>query len=382
MGLKAIIVDNEPLLLHLMEKRLKEQSEIDVDLHLAGAFTNPYEALAFAHCEAVHLAFLDIEMPGINGFEMAERLLQIHPYLQIIFVTGYQEYAVKAFELNALDYLLKPVQQRRLSVTLKRIVEASTVKMAATHGNMHQATLCCLKSLHYRDDHGHVQTFPWRTLKAEELFAYLVHYRDKTVSKQTLIDLLWPEYDTARATTQLHTVIYQIRKILKTIGFDLEIKYKDEGYRLAWGALKLDAEEWENSVRKAPPVSAETLDHHVAIMGLYAGDFLEDHRYLWTEHEQERIRLIWLNHVKRIAAYYTVTGQYTEAILLYQKIRDHLPYLEDGYFGLMNSYAALNHQREVKKQFQLVSDKLEEEFEVTPSKALTDWYQQWEDGNG
>lgn len=377
MKLKVIIVDDERLALRKMEKLLKEQVDIDDSLDLIGTFVNPYAALEAAERETLHLAFLDIEMPEIDGFELANRLLEVKPQLQIVFTTAYKEYAVKAFELNALDYLLKPVNQSRLAVTLRRAAVSATrtAEMIRETDNM---KLCFLKNIHYIDADGKVQSFPWKTLKASELFAYLVYHHDKTVNKQTLIDLLWPDHDIERSTTQLHTAIYQIRKIIKEAGlFDLELKYKDGGYSFVLGKLKLDVEEWETQVHQAPAVTPDTLEQHLSIMALYRGDFLEEHRYIWTEFEQERIRLIWLNHIKQIAECYSSLEQYVKAIFLYQKIVERLPYVEDGYFGLMKIYSILNHQLEVRKQFQLISNKLQEEFDVTPSKELTEWYHEW-----
>ncbi|SMF73402.1 Two-component response regulator, SAPR family, consists of REC, wHTH and BTAD domains [Paenibacillus uliginis N3/975] len=376
MDLKVIVVDDEWLALKKMEKLLVERSELDVKVELVGIFNDPYQALELAQQEKVDIAFLDVQMPEIDGFELAERFQQIQPHIRIIFVTAYQEYAVKAFEMNALDYLLKPVHQTRLATTLKRAVE-SNVTSKPLPKDAAPLTLCCLQSLHYIDTLGNVRFFPWKTLKAPELFAYLVYYRNKTVSKQMLIDLLWPGYDAERATAQLYTAIYQIRKIIKAAGLDLEIKYKDEGYRMVWGTLRLDVDDWENDVRQAAEVTPDTLDNHLSIKARYTGDFLEEHRYLWAEYEQDRIRLIWLDHVKQIAECYISQGQYTEAILLYQEMKEKVPDMEEGYFGLMKVHALLNHQAEVRKQFQLISNIFKEEFDVPPSKELTDWYEQW-----
>lgn len=377
MELKVIIVDDERLALRKMEKLFAEQIEIDGCFDVIGTFVNPYDALELAQRETLHLAFLDIEMPEIDGFELANRLLDIQPQLQIVFTTAYHEYAVKAFELNALDYLLKPVNQSRLTITLQRAAaSASRSQEAVKESN--NIKLCCLRNLHYTDAYGAEQSFPWKTQRASELFAYLIYHHDKTVNKQTLIDLLWPDHDIERSSTQLHTAIYQIRKIMKEVGlFDFELKYKDGGYSFVLGALKLDVEEWETQVRQAPVVTPDTLEQHLSIMALYRGDFLEEHRYIWAEYEQERIRLVWLNHIKQIAECYSSLEEYAEAIFLYQKIVERLPYVEDGYFGLMKIYAILNHQLEVRKQFQLISSKLQEEFDVTPSKELIEWYQVW-----
>ncbi|TCZ76592.1 response regulator [Paenibacillus albiflavus] len=377
--MRAIVVDDEWLALQKMKKLLEEQISSDYSLELVGGYQDSYSAIETASKETLDLAFIDIEMPELDGFELAERLLDVQPNLRIIFVTAYHEYAVKAFEVNALDYIMKPVHHDRLTKTLQRMIDSGNTGIAANKGT-NRTMLCCLQNLHYVDQCGDTQPFPWKTLKAPELFAYLVHYRDKTVSKQSLIDLLWPDYDTEKATTQLHTAIYQIRKIIKTAGFDLEIKYKDEGYRLIWGEMRLDAEEWENSVRQLPPISSESVEKYQSIMVSYTGDFLEEHRYQWIEYEQERLRLIWLDPVKQLAEYYASLGQYTDAILLYQQIRERLPFAEDGYFGLMRVYDKLNYQLEVRKQYQLISDILQEEFDGEPSQELTEWYLEWSKG--
>lgn len=379
MVLRVIVVDDERLALKKMEKLLTAgQSEDVIKIKLSGVFQDPFQAIEFISRETVDLAFLDVQMPEIDGFELAERLQQIQPNIRIIFVTAYQEYAIKAFEMNALDYLMKPVHGARLVTTLKRAVD-TTLNSTPSSSHTARTTLCCLQNLHYIDIDGNVRFFSWKTLKAPELFAYLVYYRDKTVNKQMLIDLLWPGYDVERATAQLYTAIYQIRKVIKAAGLDLEIKYKDEGYRMVWGALNLDVDDWENDLRQAAEVTSDTLDNHLSIKARYTGDYLEEHLYSWASCEQDRIRLIWMNHMKQIADYYILQHQYTEAILLYQEIKEKIPDLEEGYFGLMKIYALLNYQAEVRKQYQLLMNKFKEEFDVPPSKELTGWYVQWND---
>ncbi|GAA0406055.1 response regulator [Paenibacillus motobuensis] len=372
--MKVIIVDDESLAIFKMEKLLKEQTVVK-DIEIIGSYMNPQEALELAQRQFLQLAFLDIEMPEINGFELANQLLNIQPHIQIVFTTAFQEYALKAFEINALDYLLKPVSQDRLIITLQRI--ASSLQVSAGTKTAGSIQLNCLQSIHYIDANGATQYFAWRTLKAPELFAYLLYHHDKIVSKQDLIDLLWPEYDIEKSTAQLHTAIYQIRKVLKEAKIELEIKYKDSGYSLLLGDQRLDVEAWESQVNQAPPVSTETIEQHLLILGLYQGDYLADHRYAWAEYEQERLRLVWLAHIKQIAEFYLHRAMYTEAISLYQRIVDKLPHMEDGYFGLMQIYSTLNHQVEVRKMFQILTDKLREEFDVAPSKELIDWYSKY-----
>lgn len=374
-GMKTVIVDDEPLALRRMEKLLKDRGENEPSIELVGSFQDPRIALELAKRETIDLVFLDIEMPEISGMELAERLLQIQPHLHIVFVTAFNEYAVEAFELNALDYLLKPVQRDRIVKTLQRL-NSSDSKRSVYH-EQHQAMLCCLSNLHYLDPARELQSFQWRTMKAQELFAYLIHQRGQTVRKESILDLLWPDYDIEKSSAHLHTTIYQIRQVIKQKELPMQVKYMDEGYRLELNDMKLDAEEWEKGVRFAPAVTPATMEKHQELLALYRGDYLAEHRYLWAEGEQERIRLIWLEHSKQVAECCIQTGQYSEAMPLYKKIQEKFPYAEDGYFGLMKIYAELGNYGDVMKQYLLLFANMKEELGIEPSKEVIAWYQQW-----
>ncbi|RJE87478.1 response regulator [Paenibacillus sp. 1011MAR3C5] len=372
--MRALLVDDERLALQRMEWLIKQHA--GGELEWSGAFLDPYDALEAAQAEQPDIAFLDIELPEMNGFELAERLLLIRPKIRIVFVTAYQDYAIKAFDINALDYLLKPVAADRLSITMQRAREAmvlSTQEVAVQES----MTLCCFPSLYFRDGYGQARSFTWKTLKAEELFAYLIHRRGLTVNKQELLDLLWPDYDAKKATAQLHTAIYQIRKVIESAKLDLGIIYKDGGYRLTMGSLAVDIDLWESHVRELPPLSADTLELHLRLYTEQSADYLADHRYSWAEWERDRIRLVWLRQAKPIAVWYYRNGQYGDAATIYQHMLDRAPDMEDGYFGLMKTNAALNYSSEVMKLYHTVASRLREAFNVAPSRELTEWYDDW-----
>jgi len=103
----VIIIDDEPLGRSLLQNFLKERNEIEV----VGEYGNGFDGLKGITKSNPDLVFLDIQMPKLNGFEMLELLDEI-PY--IIFVTAYDQYALQAFENNAVDYLLKPYSENRL----------------------------------------------------------------------------------------------------------------------------------------------------------------------------------------------------------------------------------------------------------------------------
>jgi two-component system LytT family response regulator len=111
--LKTLIVDDESLSRRGLAHRLKDIADIEI----IGEARNGREALQLISEKKPDLVFLDIQMPGISGFEVVQQL-DIDTMPIILFLTAYDEYAVRAFEVNALDYILKPIDEDRLHQVL------------------------------------------------------------------------------------------------------------------------------------------------------------------------------------------------------------------------------------------------------------------------
>src|SRR5580693_1726561 len=114
--LRAVLVDDEPLARDELGYLLGQVGGVEVIGH-AG---HGVEALATIARLEPDVVFLDVQMPGLTGFEVARRLLDGPPAAHIIFVTAYDQHAIEAFEVNAVDYLLKPVDPARLELAIDR----------------------------------------------------------------------------------------------------------------------------------------------------------------------------------------------------------------------------------------------------------------------
>ncbi|MEE2691702.1 MAG: LytTR family DNA-binding domain-containing protein [Pseudomonadota bacterium] len=124
--IRVIIVDDEPLALRGLKLRLAEFSEIDI----VAEATNGREAVKAIKQHLPDLVFLDIQMPGLDGFGVVRALIGA-PAPFFVFVTAYDKYAIDAFEANALDYLVKPVEEERLKDAIHRAREAMKSRAAA-----------------------------------------------------------------------------------------------------------------------------------------------------------------------------------------------------------------------------------------------------------
>ncbi|MCI5057818.1 MAG: LytTR family DNA-binding domain-containing protein [Flavobacteriales bacterium] len=116
MGIKTMIIDDERLARQELKNVLQEYGQIEI-IDDCG---QPLEAKELIEKKKPELIFLDVQMPGLNGFQLLQELDYVP---EVIFVTAYDEYALKAFEVNALDYIVKPVEESRLEQAIARVTE-------------------------------------------------------------------------------------------------------------------------------------------------------------------------------------------------------------------------------------------------------------------
>ena len=112
--LRAFVIDDEPLAIKRLVRLLHATGRVDV----IGSATDPAQGVADLASKPADVVFLDIQMPGLTGFEVVE---QLSDRVSVVFTTAYDRHAVQAFETNAVDYLLKPIEPARLNRTLERL---------------------------------------------------------------------------------------------------------------------------------------------------------------------------------------------------------------------------------------------------------------------
>jgi two-component system LytT family response regulator len=126
MTIRTILVDDEKLAIQGLMLRLQAFPDVEI----IDTCSNGREAIRKIKTEKPDLVFLDIQMPGFDGFSVVKGIMEIDPPL-IVFVTAYQEHAVRAFEANAVNYLMKPVDEDKLADTLERVRQRLAEKRSA-----------------------------------------------------------------------------------------------------------------------------------------------------------------------------------------------------------------------------------------------------------
>ena len=226
--MKAIYVDDEEMILDLTVSFMEESGYFDE----VRGFLSGSEAMAYMEENNVDLALLDVDMPEIDGMTLAGMIREKNPQAVIIFLTGYSEYALKAFSLHADGYLLKPVTKDKLLEELKyvigdRVEESRYLATVRTFGNF--------------DLFVKGEAVVFKRSKSKELLAYIIDHRGGTVTRAEAFSALWEDglYDRAKQK-QMDVIVRSMKETLKEYGISDILEIKSGAMRVCSELLDCD----------------------------------------------------------------------------------------------------------------------------------------------
>ena len=213
--MNILLVDDEPLQLLRLEKEVK--SALGGEGNIV-TYSNPMEAAKANKGKSIDLAFLDIEMPGLNGIQLAKKLKVDNPSINIIFVTAYDQYALDAIKLHASGYITKPVSKAKVEEELRNL--RNPVKL----NGKKRMQIKCFGNFEVFCD-GEPVRFSYK--KSKEAFAYLVDREGSAISVNELNAILWEEDH----PSYLRNLVADIQNTLKKAGLDdVFVKRHNECY--------------------------------------------------------------------------------------------------------------------------------------------------------
>ena len=261
--MKCLVVDDEKIALDRMVRELKNAApEAEVF-----AFLDPNELLAFAKGNPCDVAFLDVRMGNMTGVELAKKLKELLPKLNVIFVTGYDEYANEAMKLHASGYLMKPVTAEDIKAELKDLRYPISKKK-------NYLLYCrCFGSFEAFDQNGDVVCFERK--KSKELLAYLLYKQGIRCTNQELHEILFENraYESNMENRMYQTLVSSLSSTLKSIGAEAVLQR-------SYGMIKLD-------VTKVACDWYEYLGNKKNGAPDYKGEFMK--QYSWAEVENGKL---------------------------------------------------------------------------------------------
>lgn len=243
--IRIAAVDDE---IHILE-RFERMVDNIPGIHLAGVFETGEQFIHFLDTDSVDVVFMDIEMSGINGLSLCQSVLEHNENIDVVFVTAYNNYAISAFEVNAIDYVMKPLTEERLHKIIKKILKRKNKDIS---DNMPR--IQCFGSFELFVNG---ESVTWKNSKAKEILAYLVYKKGEPVNWEKIADAVWPDYDTDKAHTNFHATTYLLRKRLIELDVMQIIDFKRGNYRIVKEQITCDAYIIEEKIKKIDTLKQE-----------------------------------------------------------------------------------------------------------------------------
>lgn len=368
--MRAIVVDDEQLIADHIERLLAEAG-----VEVAGCYTNPYEALERIISLRPDVMFLDIEMPEMSGLEIAEKVYAANLDSEVVFITAFNQYALDAFRVNALDYLLKPLMEDDLHRALKRVRRRRDQRIPATRkmgDPLVSVSLFGSFSVHLGDD---PEPIHWVTSKCAELFAYmLLQQEEKDASKWQLFEALWNDKNTEKADINLRSTVSRVNKTLRDLQAGMALVSVRNGYRLTVTdcTLVVDADQLQRLVLDAVEIGPDNLNDVERLVYSCRHPFLQEFSGAWCEVYRNRYRQYFLQLGGSLLAYYE--SEETEPLKVFRLVEmliDHDPYNDSLRAVGMNLYYQVHGSKQAAAYYEAYAALLKAELGVEPGAKLT-----------
>ncbi|EKQ53623.1 MULTISPECIES: response regulator [unclassified Clostridium] len=353
--IRVIIVDDELPALKMAESVLREFD----DVLICGTFSDQDELLECIPMVEVDLLLLDIKMPGMHGLELAERIKEIRSDIFIVFVTAYDSYAIEAFETDALDYIMKPITEKRMKKTLERYI-----KRCGDQKKSEKPRRIYVNSFgRFSVESEHGEKMKFRTVKTEELLAFLIHHQGNPVSKGKIIEELWYDRDADKAQSILYTTLYQLRKDLESFGLNdvIENSRKEGGIcRLLWSPDYWDCGEYMKVYKqyKDGKLSVEDVKRAIEI---HQNGYLIHNGYRWAVEKQAELELNCSELLESIVDNEVQKQRFEFALIYLKKWAEIVSFNESIHAKIIAIYLLINNKGAAILHYQKIKEIFEKE---------------------
>ncbi|OAS17882.1 response regulator [Paenibacillus oryzisoli] len=370
--MKVLIIDDEPAMLFVMKRMLTTIEGVE----LVGSFQHAEEVLDFVRNGVVDLAFLDIKIAEDNGLELARRLRSLRSELDIVFITSHSEFALHAYDVYPLDYMVKPISRNRLAQTIAKASSRQSVSSDEVIDLMLPRLtvrgIGCLEASTKQ-----MGAVKWISKKSMELFAYLLLNRGRSVSKIRILEDIFPERPLKNAETYLNTIVYQLRKALSPHGFKEMIISAQEQYRIDLDQADVDFIQFEQGLKELSEINEANIEAAIDLEKQFTGELFENNSFVWATVEHERLAILYNSFAKRLANWLLTQQQFREAAQIVRRLVSRNEFEEESNLLLLHIYGATGDQQSLHSHYEHYKQLLLQELDLQPSTIVQQLYEQY-----
>ena len=365
--MKIAAIDDDKATLYILKKMLLKIPDTDS----VETFQNVYDLEKYLLYNKVDLIFVDIKIMDEDGLVCAKKMKDLYPEMIIIFLTSHAEYALEAFDVYALDYIIKPISEERLYKTIeqaKRYITKSEEKSYLLY-------IYCLGGCDVKDSCG--TTIKFLSSKSEELFLYLLSYNDRTVNKWKIIDDLFPEMPISNAEIYLNTTIYKLRKVLQAADVKDIIISSNGGYVMNSSGLYIDYTDFNNKISIIDHRQRNWVTVAIEIEQLFDGELYGEKDYKWSYFNRERLTNSYTSFAKGLCSYIILENMpelMVKALNILKKLEALDELDQETACLIMKVYTELRDKAALEKYYSKFCKTLKKELGIAPDASLIKEY--------
>lgn len=372
--IRVMIVDDEKPALEDLEYHLKKYKYIKV----VSKIQKVNEVFASISQEKPDAIFLDVDMPEKNGLKLSQEIKKLNKDLIIIFVSAYSQYALESFNSFPLDYIMKPISERRLKKSMDQLLYIFEQKMKE---NMIKGNKKIVKCFHkfqvISNDYSEVK-FPTRQTK--EMLAYLICHYERQVTRKELINYIFGGIEDKKNVNLLHVTAYKLRNLLVDAGVQENQMQISGNYILKAADGICDYIDFVKFYNRTPFIDKENIEKSENIMNTYEGPYLQDEDYIWADEIRTQMELQYEKLVFLMSDYYYESGEFEKFEKILITLINYNQLNEKAYSRLLDYFIKTDKQDKYIKIYIEYEEMLRKELSIKPATRFHNYYKDFVNG--
>jgi len=364
--MRVFLIDDEQPCLDELSWQLSQYPDIEI----AGTFTHPLKAAQAIENDRPDAVFLDIDMPHMSGLELAQKIQEKYTGVIILFVTAYEKYALDAYQSYPLDFLVKPVPDKRLIDTVSHLRR----QYALLHPGEEKRDglkIRCFGSFEILSDSA--ARFPTRRVK--ELLLYLIDRRGVAATRGELLDALFEGKSDPNTLNNLYVTLSRLKTLLDCWDNSRALIRLTEDKALMIAPGVCDYTDFMRFAKRNAALSAQNAENAARALTLCRGPYLENETCEWAlesaldvENEYERVAL-------SLSCFLAAEGNAAEAESVLNALLARNLLCAEGYEALLNLYMKTGDRAAFTSRYEEYARVLKKELRLKPAAVYREHYE-------
>lgn len=358
--LRVTVIDDEAPAIEEIKYFLK-----DYEADVISTYMDPQKALENILTDHPDVVFSDMEMPWMNGVELALKIQSILEQVIIIFITAYSQYAIEAFKAHPLDYLLKPISRTAFDHTMQHVRKQFNLiwryqdEYEKESVSAQDYMLNCFGKFEIVNQDKQIMKFPTR--KTKELLSYMICKSGTQIYRDEVIAVFFGEAEFSKALNNYYVTLCRLRSTIAGFGLGRDKILIKENCSIQIADGVCDFIDFMRFAKENKVVDEACIHQAEKFIERYTGELFSDIDREWTNEAREWLEIQMEELIHKTALYYRKLSMFQEAEKLLEKLIEINPQSVNGYEALLDLYIGMNNKDEYKMTYKKYLKLMKEE---------------------